>query len=515
MNRIVYKIFVRLLLILFVTNVHQHRALSTGPGLAIEYADMQLTPETHYLPQQITETYNRSSQNSVRTIDYTTRAIASNKKVDSDKFGFFGLTEDETAFVGALIKVNHRLDDNAFNQMNANVHSVSGNVLAISIIKENFNQLLNVKGICAAQLDHLNSCHSTVDMSIGATKYGNANIVVGILDNSGFLDLDDMALLQKVEPKSNIGFISYASNRENATVIMRNLKGGESNLVIALSYMEEYAQTVERPLVIEMMLTGEEMLNPLFVQVCQRMADSGVQFLGGGINLGTKKCNKSVQLAFTMYNPKTGQITDQSSYWGITEIIGQEIMLMGSNKKNCSILFTKESETPKISLSNSSEDVVMITAITSDGLVHYYHIKSKTTVLLPRCLFNGMPIFRDNGVDIYPYLSRRGLCNGAKNINRMVAIKTDIQNLNLVSSDMDLSVSAQEAGFLGIKIDKVDTDLVIRVLDINGEVIYRNSPTQNVKSIHAKVDLTDSADGLYFLSLTSPSFNQTFSLVIE
>jgi hypothetical protein len=189
--------------------------------------------------------------------------------------------------LGALIKVNNQLDGNAFGRLNADVKSVSGNVLAIDMARADFAQLTSIKGVCATHADHLNAeARSTFDAGNAATRYGNADVVVGILDNSGIFSLTAMSELKKVESGANIGFISYVSNDPNSTVIMRNLKGGESNLVQALSYMREYARTVEKPLVVEMVLDGKEMKNPLFVQVCQRMADAGIQFLGNGADMG-------------------------------------------------------------------------------------------------------------------------------------------------------------------------------------------------------------------------------------
>lgn len=417
---------------------------------------------------------------------------------------------------GALIKVNGQLDGAAFGQMNADVKTVNGNVLAIDIAKRNYPQLSSIKGVCAAHLDHVNTdSYSTVDMDASKAKFGSANVVVGILDNSGIFDLNGMAQLQKVEVEANVGFISYVSYDPNSTVIMRNLKGGESNMVQALSYMQEYAKTVGKPLIIEMVLDGNEMKNPLFVQVCQKMADGGVQFLGAGVDMGMVAENKGIQLAFTMYDKKTGQITDQSSYWAISEIMGQQIMLMGSDNANCSINFNVESGFEKVYLSNESDDVVMVTAISQDGLVHYYHVVNKQTALIPRSLFNGLPILEDGMAGILPYLSKRALFNGVSNTNRMVAMKADTQNLELTSTSMDLSVSEQDPGFLGIKLNNVVSNITIEITDKNGEVIYMNNPDHDIQSLQAKIDLSDGAEGLYFLNLTSPQFQQTFALLMD
>jgi len=417
---------------------------------------------------------------------------------------------------GALIKVNSKLDGGSFAKMNATVKSAHGNVLAIDIAKSKYAELNSVGGVCAVQLDHFdNSVNSSFNNGTSVSKYAGAKVVVGILDNSGMLSLSSVALLQKVETQANVGFISYVSTDPNSTVIMRNLKGGESNLVQALSYMQEYAKTVDKPLVIEMVLDGDEMKNPLFVQVCQRMADAGIQFLGSGVDMGMMTKNSGIQLAFTMYNTKTGQITDQSSYWAVNEIMDQELMLQGSDKQNCAINFNTESGFEKIFLSNSSDDVVMVTAISQDGLVHYYHVENKETALIPRTLFNGMPVLEDGITGIYPYLTKKAMFTGVENDNQMVTLDTETKNLQLASSNMELCVSEQEAGFLGIQLDEVAEGLQIEIKDKNGSVVYMNHPDHEIQSLHAKIDLSDGADGLYFLDLTSPQFHQTFALLMD
>ncbi|MBL4585855.1 MAG: hypothetical protein JKX84_02165 [Flavobacteriales bacterium] len=423
---------------------------------------------------------------------------------------------NESNTFGALIKVNSELDGNTFGQMNANVKSVNGNVLAIDIAKRNYIELSTIKGVCAAHLDHVTlDSYSTVNMEATKTKFRGANVVVGILDNSGHLDKNAIAQLQKVEVESNIGFVSYLSNNPNSTVIIRNLKGGESNMVQALSYMEEYAKTVGKPLVIELVLHGKEMSNPLFVQVCQRMADGGVQFLGAGVDMGMISENRGIQLAFTMYNSKTGQVTDHSDYWAINEIMDQELLLLGSDGKTCSFNFNTEAGFEKVFLSNASDDAVMISAISADGFVHYYNVENKQTALIPRSLFNGMPILEDGMEGLLPHLSKPALFNGIGTNNRMIALGNQVQNIELQSSQMGLNLSQKESGFLQMKLDNMSANLIIEIKDKSGEVVYMNSPDYDIESLQAKIDLSDSADGLYFLDLTSPQFHQTFALLMD
>ncbi len=423
---------------------------------------------------------------------------------------------NETNHQSALIKVNPKLDGAAFADVNANVKSVNGNVLAIDVAKNKYAQLNSVQGVCAAQLDHFNSQKpSSYNNNECISKYAGANVVVGVLDNSGTLNLNGVEALKKVEAGSNVGFISYLNNDPNSTIIIRNLKGGESNLVQALSYMQEYAKTVEKPLVIEMVLDGKEMKNSLFVQVCQKMADAGIQFIGSGVDLGTVARNSATQLAFTMYNKETGQITDQTSYWSAEEIMGQELMLMGSDRSTCGVMFNSESGFGKLFISNESEDVVMVTAISEDGMVHYYNVENKETALIPRLLFNGLPVLEDGLAGIYPHLSKTTLFNGENNQNQMVTLSSDEQEVQLASSEMNLNVSSKEAGILGIQLDDVEKGLRIQIKDKSGKVVYMNHPDHDIESLMAKVDLSDSPEGLYFLDLTSPQFHQTFALLMD
>jgi len=423
---------------------------------------------------------------------------------------------DESNKYGVLIKVNGQLDGDAFARTNAVVKSVNGNVLAIELRKENYAALSAIKGVCAVQLDAIyNRSYNAVNAAALKAKYAGANIIVGILDNTGMLNLNAITGLKKVESKANVGFISYISNNKNSVVIMRNLKGGESNLIQSLTYMKQYAATVGKPLVIEMLLNGDEMANPLFVQVCQRMADAGIQFIGPNVEQHIINNNAPIQLAFTMYSTKTGRITDRSAYWAINEIMGQELMLLGSDNKTCSIQFNTESGFEKIFLSNASNDAVMVSAISADGSVHYYTIENKQTALIPRNLFNGLPVLEDGTEGVFPYLSKPALFNGTGNNNRMIALNNDVQNIDLPSTQMGLSLSQKESGFLQMQLENIAQNLVIEIKNKMGKVVYLNNPEHDIESLQAKIDLSDGTAGLYFLELTSPEFHRTFALLMD
>jgi hypothetical protein len=193
----------------------------------------------------------------------------------------------------------------------------------------------------------------------------------------------------------------------------------------------------------------------------------------------------------------------------------QELMLMGSDEQNCSFSFNTEAGFEKVHVSNASDDVVMVTAISEDGLVHYYNVENKETALIPRTLFNGLPVLEDGIAGIFPYLSKKAMFNGADNDNRMVALSTEDRVLELNFSDMGLSVSGNGSEILGMRLENIERNLIIEITDRNGEVVYLNNPDRDIQSIEAEIDLSDGADGLYFLNLTSPQFQQTFALLMD
>jgi hypothetical protein len=417
---------------------------------------------------------------------------------------------------GALIKVNNQLDGDAFADVNPTVKSVHGNILAVDVLDAKYLSLHEVKGVCSSQLDFtITNTPSELNAEEAKAKYAGANVVIGILDNSGILHANEISTLQKVEYRSNVGFISYQSDDPNSTVIMRNIIGGESNLVHALAYMQQYANTVEKPLIIEMALTGEELQNPLFIQVCQKIADAGVQFIGTDLGMGYVNTKAPVQLAFSMFNAETGQLTDVSDFWAISEVKEQEIMLLGSDNKTCNVNFQKESGFEKVYMSNLSNDIVMVTVLTASGEVNYYHVTNKETALIPRELVNGTPILEDGLKGVYPYYNKMAMFNGAKAKNQIVALKNSNTSVELSDSDMALSVGSPAPQTLSMSLVNVSNELKIEILDENGEVVYRNQPDSETQSISTKIDLSDGAEGMYFLNLTSPQFHQTFALLMD
>lgn len=427
------------------------------------------------------------------------------------------MAEGSKDLYGALVKVNNRLDGNAFGGLNLSVKSAHGNVLSVDIKNADFVRLNGITGVCNAQLDHATgSSPSNLNEEMRA-KYANSGVIVGILDNTGSISQADRNGLKKVEQDANIGFISYVSDDPASTVIMRNLKGGESNLVQALAYMQEYAETVNRPLVIEMTLNGEELQNPLFVQVCQRVAESGVQFLGAPeLTSGFAQTKAPLQLAFSMYNAITGQISDQSDFWAIGEVNDQEVQLLGSDNHACTIRFGGDNGFDKAFLSNNSEDMVMIMVLTHEGEVNYYHVENKETALIPRQLLNGTPVLEDGLAGIFPFHTKKALYNGVAAENQFVALSKSHKELELGNTgSMALKVASPAPRTLAMALSNMDRPVRIEIRDEKGAMVYKNHPDAETKSIQTKIDLSEGAEGLYFLDLTSPHYHQTFALLMD
>lgn len=422
---------------------------------------------------------------------------------------------DTSSKIGALIKVNNKLDGDAFAELQANVKTVSGNVLAIDVPQSSLAGVTHVKGICASHLDLNRTENISMDTEAEKAKYAGTGVVVGILDNMGVLNASALTEMKKVEEAANVGFISY-DNKAGSAVIMRNLKNGESNLIQALLYMNQYAQTVARPLIVQMNIGTEEMNNPLFVQVCQKFADAGVQFLGSDVRTGALNSKAPLQLAFSMFDAKTGEIKDQSDFWAIEEVKDQRIMLLGSDNNQCMVHFIHESGYDKVFMSNQSNDIVMVTTISADGNVNYYHIKNKETALIPRELTNGTPMLEDGLGGVYPYHAKGALFNGAVADKQFVSLGNAGKAVELNSaSGMQMSVASGNGNTLAMSLNKLSADLSIEIKDETGATVYRNQPDEQTQSISTRIDLSSGVGGLYFLDLTSPEFHQTFALLID
>ena len=106
---------------------------------------------------------------------------------------------DVTTKMGALIKVNNQLDGNAFADLEADVKTVSGNVLAIDLPKKSLAHMPKVKGVCASHLDHQRTEYVTVDGKSEQQKYAGIGVVVGILDNMGTLSPESVLQMKKIE----------------------------------------------------------------------------------------------------------------------------------------------------------------------------------------------------------------------------------------------------------------------------------------------------------------------------
>jgi hypothetical protein len=370
--------------------------------------------------------------------------------------------------------------------------------------------------LCASKLDHSPNAQAELDAPSIRKVYAGVGAVIGILNNTADLEASAISSMQKVEARSNIGFVSYLSNDPNSTVIMHSLKGGESNLVQALIYMQEYAKTVNKPLVVEMNIDNAALNNPLFVQACQKFAEAGIQFIGESAGQIQSDNNAPLQLAFSMFDAETGVITDQSDFWAIEEVKQQQIMMLGSDERMCNVHFQTESGFDKVYLSNGSTDMVMVTAITADGSVNYYHITRKETALIPRALMNGTPILEDGLGGVYPYYAKGILFNGAVSSQQFVSLTGTDQQVRINNGNgMALKVGSPSSKTLSMNMENITAGLEIEIKDETGATVYRSNPNDDAQSISTRIDLSNSVGGLYFLDLTSPDFHQTFALKMD
>jgi hypothetical protein len=80
---------------------------------------------------------------------------------------------------------------------------------------------------------------------------------------------------------------------------------------------------------------------------------------------------------------------------------------------------------------------------------------------------------------------------------------------------MSLSVGSPVSRTLAMTLKNLDSNLTIEIKDASGKTVYRNQPDEGTQSISTKIDLSDGAEGLYFLDLTSPLSHQTFALKMD
>jgi len=80
---------------------------------------------------------------------------------------------------------------------------------------------------------------------------------------------------------------------------------------------------------------------------------------------------------------------------------------------------------------------------------------------------------------------------------------------------MALSVGSPSSGTLAMSLSHLDEQVQIQIRNENGETVYQNHPDSETQSIQAKINLSEGAEGLYFLDLTSPQFQQSFALRMD
>jgi hypothetical protein len=413
-----------------------------------------------------------------------------------------------TNSTGALIKVNHRLNGDAFSATGIAVRSVHGNILAVNGTPMTIAGLATIQGVCSVRSDN-KTTHSEGSVHHIAQKYAGAQVVVGILSGADAATVSHSAFA-KIERAQNIGFISFVGQQPGSTVIIRNLAGGESEQLTALAYFIEYARTVGAPLVIEMMDNDAALSNPLFVQACQQHAESGVQFLGSNSSGAIRLSQSAQQLSFAMYNSQTGQVSDASDFWSLSELEGIETQLLGSDGNIGSF----KVHNAQMEVINGSSDIVLVKLIDAEGNLHYFHIGSDQTSFSPVTLINGLPALVGEQ-RFYPYHSKGAIFNASPVQDRFLALNVQTEIADGRSQPMRLKVENGSNGRLQMSLSEVQSGLNIEIRDMTGCVIYRNRPKEDVKSLQASIDLSAAAGGPYFLDLYSQQFHRSFALLMD
>ena len=159
--------------------------------------------------------------------------------------------------VTGLVKVQPDVDGQSIMQYGIKMNDQAGNVWSVSMTKMAAKQLVGIHGISKFEADQMaqsGMVDPLTDSEAFATKYKNSAVVVGLISNVANIDAEGINNLSKMEGGSNVGFMMYRGADPSSAVVMRNLYIGESNMLRSLNYMIKYAKTVERPLVVEMIL---------------------------------------------------------------------------------------------------------------------------------------------------------------------------------------------------------------------------------------------------------------------
>lgn len=414
----------------------------------------------------------------------------------------YAATAAERDRTGAIIKVRPDMDGSALSGKDIGLKTVIGNLLAVDVPSTVAGSFAEVHGVVRFIADGQSSVGARPDVTSIIERYAGADAIIGIIDNTvsaGPLGLDTF---QKIEQFGNIGFISYRSDDPSSTVIMHNLRGGESDLMQSLSYMKTYADAVGRRLVIHMSLDGHASSNTLFMQACHHIAEQGnVSMLGSGASSGIPF--GSSQIAFAMFHSESGRLTDRTPFWEASEAEGMSVQLLGSDGLTCEVDF-KGDRTQD--LRNSSVDIVMAMVLDSEGRMHYYHLKGDNMDLRIVNTPMGIPVLSSSKGDLLPFHGRSIL--RTRHDSETVAIDLTRENGNRIlwaESGSKMTATATAHGHLELQITGSIGQGKLVLTDHHGKVVYQCAMHQDASSLYTRIDLTSRSESLYRLNIETVS----------
>lgn len=410
---------------------------------------------------------------------------------------------------GAIIKVRNDIDGSVLSNSGLTVKSRLGNLMAVDAPLGLLVSLDDVKGVAAVQYDQVGKAVRQPNLAAYVARYAGAEVVIGIIDNTVSTEGLGLGHFQKLERSGNVGFVTFRSDDPSSTVIMHSLSGQESDLLLSLTYMMRYAETVGRPLLIELNLSDEAQHNPLLLQACQFVAEGGnVQFRSSSKGIGAGIYDGSVQMAFSMFHPETGQVTDRTPFWSIDEARGIEVHLIGSDAGVCSIRFDDG-----LRLDNSSGDIVIAQVLCPDGRVHYFHLTGSHPKLDARETPTGIPVLTTSTGELLPFHFRPCVLekgDASKGMQRLIPGMPPVTLLG--DSDDGLTVKTDGRGQLEISLTGRLGRGELRLTDHYGIQLYAKRLSEESTGIRAIIDIPKKDNALYCLTLEAGLMQRHFTL---
>ncbi len=410
---------------------------------------------------------------------------------------------------GAIIKVRSDIDGSTLSNSGLKVKSRLGNLLAVDAPVGLLASLNGMQGVAAIERDEVPKADRQPDLAALIARYQGAGAVIGIIDNTVSTDGLGLGQFQKIERSGNVGFVTFRSDDPSTTVIMHSLSGPESDLMLSLAYMMRYAETVGRPLLVELNLNEGAQHNPLLLQACQFVAEGGnVHFRSSSKALRENLAEGSFQMAFSMFHPETGQVTDRTAFWSLDEARGMEMHLIGSDAGVCSILFNDG-----LQLDNSSADIVIAQVLCPDGRVHYFHLSGSHPQLGAHDTPTGIPVLTTSMGELLPFQFRSCVLEQSVANAGMHRVTTGMLPIALIDETaIGLTVSTDERGKLEVILKGQAGKGEVRLTDHYGIQLYAKRLSEESTGMRAVIDIPRMDNALYLLTLETAQTQQQFTI---